>query len=116
MIDEAKGIFAKAKAVTLIERMRKALKEFWSWGGKSLFDIMEFGSIEEVTDRVLYDLVNNTELKTGEGVIKKQVAEGEDVKYSLREDTPRLNKYRVEKFMVDFGLIMLKNLLNLHQP
>lgn len=53
MIDEAKGVFAKADAVTLVERMKKALQEFWNWVGKNLFDIKSFGSIEEVTDRVL---------------------------------------------------------------
>ena len=67
MIDEAKGIMAKAEAVTLIERMRKALQEFWSWVGKNLFDIKEFGSIEEVTDRVLYDLIENSELRVESG-------------------------------------------------
>ena len=88
MIDEAKGIMAKAEAVTLVERMRKALREFWSWVGKNLFDIKSFDSIEEVTDRVLYDLVNNTELGVEEGAIEKQVepTEGEEVKYSLRDN------------------------------
>ena len=88
MVDEAKGIMAKAEAVTLVERMRKALREFWSWVGKNLFDIKSFGSIEEVTDRVLYDLVNNSELGVEEGAIEKQVepTEGEEVKYSLRDN------------------------------
>ena len=61
MIDEAKGVFAKADAVTLVERMKKALQEFWNWVGKNLFDIKSFGSIEEVTDRVLYDLIHNSQ-------------------------------------------------------
>ncbi len=62
MIDEANGIMAKAEAVTLIERMKRALREFWDWVGTNLFDIKSFGSIDEVTDRVLWDLVENTEL------------------------------------------------------
>ncbi len=73
MIDEVKGVFAKADAVTLVERMKKALQEFWNWVGKNLFAIKSFGSIEEVTDRVLWDLVNNTELETIDGAIEKQI-------------------------------------------
>ena len=63
MIAEADGVMEKANAVTLIERMKRALKKFWSWVGKNLFDIKSSGSIEEVTDRVLWDLVNNSELE-----------------------------------------------------
>ena len=64
MIAEGKknGIFAEAKARDLVMRMQNALKKFWQWVGKNLFDIEKFGSVEEVTDRVLYDLVNKTDL------------------------------------------------------
>ena len=41
--------------------------------GKHLFDLKEFNSIEEITDRVLYDLVNSTPLETG-----KPLAMGKD--------------------------------------
>ena len=86
MIDNAKGIFEKANAVSLVDRMRRALKEFWSWVDKNLFGIEKFNSIEEVTDRVLYDLMEGTELGTSEGAVKMQTIEGEDVKYSLRDN------------------------------
>lgn len=85
MIDNAKGVFEKADAVTLVDRMRRALNEFWSWVGKNLFGIEKFNSIEEVTDRVLYDLVEGTELGTMEGAVEMQTTEGESVKYSLRD-------------------------------
>ena len=62
MISEAKGIGAKADAVSLIDRVRRALQKFWDWVGKDLFGIKDFDSIEQVTDRVLYDLMNHTDL------------------------------------------------------
>ena len=65
MIDEANGVVGKANAVTLLSRMKEALQKFWNWVGKDLFGIESFDSIEEVTDRVLYDLVSGTDLKRG---------------------------------------------------
>lgn len=63
MLSEANGIMEKANVVTLIERMKRALREFWDWVGTNLFDIKSFGSIDEVTDRVLWDLIENSELR-----------------------------------------------------
>ena len=62
VIDEDKDVFEKAKSVTLLNRIKRALDMFWKWVGKELFKIKKFGSINEVTDRVLYDLVNGTDL------------------------------------------------------
>lgn len=62
MIDEAKGTMRKAEARGLIQRIKDALNEFWSWVGTELFGIEKFESIEQVTDRVLWDLMNNTDL------------------------------------------------------
>ncbi len=64
-IDEANGVFEKAKAISVLEKMRRALSKFWDWVGKSLFDIKHFDSVDSVADRVLYDLVNGTELGGG---------------------------------------------------
>lgn len=63
VIDEADGIGEKAEAVSLLDRMRRALDAFWRWVGKNLFEIKKFESIEEVTDRVLYDLTTGTDLQ-----------------------------------------------------
>jgi N12 class adenine-specific DNA methylase len=46
----------------LMARVRRALERFWSWVGKNLFEIESFKNVEEVTDRVLYDLINKTDL------------------------------------------------------
>ena len=69
IIDAAKkeGIFAEAETRTLIQRMRDALMKFWKWVGTNLFDIERFDSVSEVTDRVLYDLVNKTDLELDAG-------------------------------------------------
>lgn len=76
LIDETDGILEKAEAVTLLSRMKKALQKFWYWVGKELFGITKFDSVEEVTDRILYDLVNGTELKSSvhDGRIEKSVS------------------------------------------
>mgnify|MGYP004461522737 CR=1 FL=1 len=64
LIDDAKqeGKRAVADAVSLRERMRNLLRRFWNWVGEHLFRIKNFGSREEAADRVLYDLLNGTDL------------------------------------------------------
>lgn len=66
VIDEDKDVFEKAKSVTLLNRIKRALDMFWKWVGKELFKIKKFGSINEVTDRVLYDLMHNTKLNSND--------------------------------------------------
>ncbi|MBF1480435.1 MAG: hypothetical protein HXN72_06235 [Prevotella pallens] len=61
-IDEAKGVFEKAEAATVFLNLKRALKQFWHWVGKNVFGIKDFKNIDEVTDRVLYDLLSNTKL------------------------------------------------------
>ena len=51
---------------SLKSRIIQALEKFWNWIGKSLFKIDHFDSIEEVTDRVVYDLLNLTDLQLPE--------------------------------------------------
>lgn len=64
-IDEAKGVFEKAEAATVLLNLKRALKQFWHWVGKNVFGIKDFKNIDEVTDRVLYDLLSNTKLNSG---------------------------------------------------
>lgn len=61
-IDEAKGVFEKAEAATVLLNLKRALKQFWHWVGKNVFGIKDFKNIDEVTDRILYDLLSNTKL------------------------------------------------------
>lgn len=63
-IDAAKqqGKRTVADAISFRERMRNLLRRFWNWVGEHLFHIKHFGSREEAADRVLYDLLNGTDL------------------------------------------------------
>ena len=72
VIDEAKGVFEKADAISLLHKMKKVLKQFWQWVGRSVFGIKDFKNIDEVTDRVLYDLVNKTKFTEKED--KEEIA------------------------------------------
>ena len=65
MIDDAKGTMQKVKARGLIQNIKDALNKFWNWVGAELFGIEKFESVEQVTDRVLWDLVNQTNLTSG---------------------------------------------------
>lgn len=74
MIDDDKGTARKLEARGLIQNMRDALNKFWKWVGTNLFGIEKFESVEQVTDRVLFDLLNNTDLGTlSEGQVQKQI-------------------------------------------
>ena len=87
MIDEAKDYVDKAKAISLLERMKNALEKFWNWVGKDLFGIKKFSSVDEITDRVLYDLTNGTDLKgvASEKVEKQQVSTGSEEEHAIIE-------------------------------
>lgn len=61
-INKAKGILEKANATTILLNLKRAIKQFWHWVGKNVFGIKDFKNINEVTDRVLYDLLSNTKL------------------------------------------------------
>ena len=53
----------------IFERLHTALQTFWSWVGRHMFDIGRFSSIEEVTDRVLYDLLDAQRLEHGKVLV-----------------------------------------------
>ena len=64
-INEAKGVLEKANATTILLNLKRAIEQFWHWVGKNVFGIKDFKNIDEVTDRVLYDLLSNTKLNSG---------------------------------------------------
>ena len=68
-IDEAKGVFEKARATTILTNLKKALNSLWKWVSKNIFDVKEFSSINEVTDKVLYDLIYGTKLINDKSLI-----------------------------------------------
>ena len=95
MIDDAKGTMRKVEARGLIQNIKDALNQFWSWVGKELFGIEKFNSIDEITDRVLYDLVNKTDLnkkvdtfaKETEFIKEQAIADGTFMKAPNGEPT-----------------------------
>ena len=95
MIDEAKDYVDKAKAISLLKRMKSALKKFWNWVGKDLFGIKKFSSVDEITDRVLYDLANGTDLKgvASEKVEKQQVSTGSEEERAIIEHAKESGTY-----------------------
>lgn len=66
LISQAETRGEVANAVSLIQRVKKALQDFWKWVGTNLFDIKDFRSAEEVADRVLYDMLNGTDIRQRE--------------------------------------------------
>lgn len=50
------------QANQLLFKMKEALNTFWDWVTTKLFNMKCFQSMEQVSNRVLYDLVNSTEL------------------------------------------------------
>lgn len=98
MIDEAKGTMRKAEARGIIQNIKDALNKFWSWVGKKFFEIEKFNSIDEVTDRVLYDLVNQSDLgELSEGQIEASIIPDGDLKAKLQkeiEDGEYITLYR----------------------
>ena len=96
MIDEAKGTMRKAKARGLIQNMKDALAKFWNWVGTNLFGIEKFDSVEQVTDRVLWDLINKTDLQLdtlSESQVETQIVTDPKVIAEL-EASPKTKGFR----------------------
>ncbi|WP_407403823.1 LPD1 domain-containing protein [Sodaliphilus sp.] len=97
LIDEAQGILDKADAITWYEKMKRALREFWQWVGVNLFEIEDVKSIDDVTDRVLYDLMEGTDLGLdseyhSDAAEFSIVEDPETIKWL--EDSPKIPGYR----------------------
>lgn len=57
VIEEAPTAAEAVKVASVISRIRRAFRKLWDWVGKSLFQIKKFRSVDEVTDRMMYDFV-----------------------------------------------------------
>lgn len=94
MIDEAKGTARKLEARGLVQNMREALNRFWEFVWKDLFKMGRFISVEHVTDRILFDLLNGTDLGVmSEGQVQTQIVTDPDVIAEL-EASPKRTGYR----------------------
>ena len=73
VLDEAEGIAETMKIANVISKIRRAFCKLWDWIGKDLFGIKKFRSVDEVTDRMMYDFVEGTDLNAGvEAVVIQQ--------------------------------------------
>ena len=66
VLENANTTIERARITAMIDRIRRAARSFWAWVGQNLFGIKKFKSIDEVTDRVLYDLTRGTKLDKGD--------------------------------------------------
>lgn len=92
IINESKDYVDKAKAISLLERMKNALEKFWDWVGKDLFGIKDFSSIDEVTDRVLHDLVNGADLE----VVESDKTEKQPVSTGSEEERAIIERAKID--------------------
>lgn len=98
VMDENPGVEGAVKAASLIERLRDALREFWSWCGKTLFGKEDTLTTEQVTEMILADLVNgvNPDNTPGKGTGIKASVDGE----------------RVESEVIDMNTTLVSDILD----
>ena len=104
VLEQNPGISAFARARVLLNNVREALNKFWNWVGKDIFHIDHFDSIEEVSDRILYDLANGTNLGADikDGVAEMQIAplpkkEGESIADYARRMVDYQNSFAIDQ-------------------
>lgn len=104
VLEQNPSISAFARVRVLLNNVREALYKFWNWVGKDLFHIDHFDSIEEVADRILYDLTNGTDLSTGikDGVAEMQIAplpkkEGESIADYAKRMVDYQNSFAIDQ-------------------
>lgn len=104
VLEQNPSIGAFARVRVLLNNVREALNKFWNWVGKDLFHIDHFDSIEEVADRILYDLTNGTDLSTGikDGVAEMQIAplpkkEGESIADYAKRMVDYQNSFAIDQ-------------------
>lgn len=104
VLEQNPSISAFARVRVLLNNVREALNKFWNWVGKDLFHIDHFDSIEEVSDRILYDLTNGTDLGTDikDGVAEMQIAplpkkDGESIADYARRMVDYQNSFAIDQ-------------------
>lgn len=63
--DKLQAMADRGIPAEILGRIGEALRTFWAWVGKHMFDIDRFVSVSQVTDRVLYDLLDGQPLEYG---------------------------------------------------
>ena len=62
LIEEVNSVEKKVDLKRGLEKLCDALKRFWEWGGVNLFGMKEFKSVDDVCDRILFDLLNESDI------------------------------------------------------
>ena len=62
LIEEVNSVEKKVDLRRGLEKLRDGLKRFWEWVGVNLFGMKEFKSVDDVCDRVLFDLLNASDI------------------------------------------------------
>ena len=103
------GILEQARVTGMIDRVRRAVSRFWTWVANNLFGIKKFKSIDEVTDRVLYDLTSGTRLDRGDKEAEKENAGTSKIQDAaqtqLRDGIDKSFAERQRKAVADRGTV-----------
>ena len=75
----------------IFTKLKTALETFWSWVSKHMFDIERFQSVEEVTDRVLHDLLQAHKLILDEDLLP---AEAEKANEGINSRISNITVYK----------------------
>ncbi len=95
--EQSGSVLRGAKVRQLINRAKKALADFWHWVGVNLFGIKHFDSAKQVADRILWDMLNGTELGDH---IRFSVTGGENDKNGIANEDDQTT---TDKFKAWFG-------------
>lgn len=97
------------QANQLLFKMKEALNTFWDWVTTKLFNMKRFQSMEQVSNRVLYDLVNST-------VLGRTILDTDRPQYSILKKIQDEIKDSFENRIIDLDdpSILERNPFNRH--
>ena len=98
MISDAPNMQEAAKAASVLNNLKNALKKFWTWVGQKLFGIKGKIDIDTVTNMVLADLVNGTNpFNPGSGRSRRErMNEYNNVELSVTNENKKVSVPGVE--------------------
>lgn len=78
----------------LFDRLIDSIREFWNWIGTNIFQLENISNVDELVDRVLYDMINginnNSQQQTNQtpqsNTNEERIVENKDGSYSLADE------------------------------